>query len=243
MVDVHSHILPGLDDGSSSMEETIRMLEIASKWNIRHIVASSHGNLYDYDIEQYIESFNTLKKEIAERKLSIKIYPGMEIYLDENVPQLLKEKKLIPINNTNYLLVEVPFEATKEDALKMITQVKEMGYRLILAHPERYDFIQNEPSIAWRIVSKGCTLQINCGSLIGEFGENVRITAEQLADMGLVHIVGTDAHDKDVRSYYLGKLLHDMKEKYSDEEIHLWFSENPSRVLKGMELISTKDIK
>ena len=95
MVDIHSHILPRIDDGSDSIEESISMLELALKWNMRHIVASSHGNLYEYSIEQYRLAFNVLQQEISKREIDVKIYPGMEIYLDENTPELLRQKKVL----------------------------------------------------------------------------------------------------------------------------------------------------
>ena len=141
------------------------------------------------------------------------------------------------------MLVEVPFDATEEYTISHIQALIGMGYRVILAHPERYDFIQEDPSIAWKFVAKGCWIQVNYGSLIGSLGPQIQEAAEQLADMGLVHIVATDAHDEKIRSHNLSNLFPYIDKNYSREEIHLWMSENPSRVIKGMELLSVKDIR
>lgn len=253
MVDIHSHILPMIDDGSGSFEETIEMLSIAEKYDVRHIVASCHGNLdsYSYNIDQYREAFERLKSRIRQRNIHVKIYPGMEIMLSEDeekknqtpaVVDRLKANELLTINNTDYVLVEVPFNVNTRYIIEQTQKLMQAGYRVILAHPERYQVIQNHPERTHELVEAGCILQINTGSVAGVFGKGCQQVTLQLLDMEVVQIIATDAHDTNRRSHRMRDVIDVLFDRYGEDVIHLLTSENPSRVLKGMELLTVKDI-
>ena len=114
MVDIHSHILPGLDDGAESLEEALVMARLAVSSGIRHMAATSHGNYYDYTLEEYRESLEKLQEELAKEAIPLKLYPGMEIFLDDDAASMVQRKELLSLNHTDYLLVEFPFEMKKE---------------------------------------------------------------------------------------------------------------------------------
>lgn len=115
MVDIHTHILPGLDDGSRSLEESVDMAVIAAENGLNHIVASSHGNCFPYSMEEYWEQFRNLQSELRNRQIPVTLYPGMEIYLDEDAQELLEKQELLSINNTRNLLVEFPMEEESQN--------------------------------------------------------------------------------------------------------------------------------
>lgn len=243
MVDLHSHILPMLDDGAGSFEESITMLEIADKWNIRHIVASSHGNeMYPYRISQYKEAFARLQTEIRRRNLKVKIYTGMEIMLVGDVLDRLLSGEYITINDTNYVLAEVPFEVSSSHIITKVNRFMDEGYRVVLAHPERYEVIKRNPDRVQEILATGCVLQLNTGSIAGVFGRECQRTAINLLDRGMAQLIATDAHDTRRRSHNMRDTMEVLKSRYTSEQIHLWTSENPSRVIKGMELLAVDDI-
>ena len=130
MVDIHSHIIPGLDDGAESLEEALVMARLAVSSGIRHMAATSHGNYYDYTLEEYRESLEKLQEELAKEAIPLKLYPGMEIFLDDDAAPLVQRKELLSLNHTDYLLVEFPFEESEGNVLRRIRLLQEAGWKL-----------------------------------------------------------------------------------------------------------------
>lgn len=233
MVDIHSHILPGLDDGASSMEEAVSMAELSAASGMNHVTATSHGNYYDYTLEEYWEVFTELQSILEYREIPVKLYPGMEIFLDEDVLSLIKKDRLLTLNHTDYLLVEFPFDENPENVCRRIAELQEENFRIVLAHPERFFFIQKEPELACYLAEQGCVLQVNQNSILGDFGGKCQKLALQMLDEGMAGVIATDAHDTEYRSTSAARLMRFLKQNYSPVEIRLWLSENPSRILKG----------
>jgi len=173
MVDLHMHILPGLDDGASSMEESIRMARQAAAGGVNYIAASSHGNYYDYTVQEYVRKFRLLQKELNRQQIPVKIFPSMEIFMNERAMQLIRDRELLFINHTRYLMIEFDFRESPERVCRMVADLQQMKYNIILAHPERYTFIQEDPELAYYLAERGCVLQVNKGSVLGEFGKKV----------------------------------------------------------------------
>lgn len=234
MVDIHTHILPGLDDGADSWETAVKMARLAENSGVNHVVTSSHGNYYGYTLGEYKEAFGRLQRILKERQISVTLYPGMEIFLDDDVPDLLAKKQLLSLNGTNYLLVEFPFEESVGNVCRRIGTLQKMQYRVILAHPERYLFIQKDLELAYYLAEQGCVLQVNLGSLTGDFGRQCRKMAIQMLDDSLVRVLATDAHDTRYRTNDVREGLKFLKKHYPSRDIRLWLSENPSRIIKGL---------
>lgn len=237
MVDIHSHILPFIDDGARTLDEALQMASIAAKNGINHIVATSHGNYYPYTLDEYRKSFQRLQHAIRERNIPVTLYAGMEIFMDDQVFSLIDEKKLLTINSTNNLLVEFPFEEDPDRVCDSIAKLIKKQYNIVLAHPERYIFIQKNPEMAYYLEDMGCVLQVNRGSILGEFGERCRNLAIRMMDDGIVKVIATDAHDTEYRSPSIQKLVKLLERRYSPLEIRLWMSENPSRIIKGYDVL------
>ena len=174
MVDLHMHILPGLDDGASSMEESIRMARQAAAGGVNYIAASSHGNYYDYTVQEYVRKFRLLQKELNRQQIPVKIFPSMEIFMNERAMQLIRDREILFINHTRYLMIEFDFRESPERVCRMVADLQQMKYNIILAHPERYTFIQEDPELAYYLAERGCVLQVNKGSILGEFGKKCR---------------------------------------------------------------------
>lgn len=237
MVDIHSHILPNLDDGSESMEESMSMAMIAAQSGINHIVASSHGNYYPYTLEEYKAQFTALQKEINARNIPVTLYPAMEIYMDDQAVSLLECRRLLSINNTKYLLTEFPFEENPERVCRQIAMLQSRQCKVVLAHPERYIFMQKDPELAYLLEEKGCVLQVNKGSILGDFGGRCQELALRMLDDGIARVIATDAHDTKYRSPSADRLVEFLDRRYSPLEIRVWLSENPSRILKDRPTI------
>lgn len=149
MVDLHLHILPGLDDGAEDLETAVRMAKMAAHSGVFHMAATSHGNYYDYTLEEYRESFERLQRELVIRQIPVKLYPGMEIFMDENAGDLLECRELLTLNGTKYVLIEFDFEENVEKVCKYVDDLQNRRYNVVLAHPERYTFIQKDPEFAY----------------------------------------------------------------------------------------------
>lgn len=241
MVDIHSHILSGLDDGAESLEESLVMARLAVASGIRHMAATSHGNYYDYTLEEYRESFERLQRELAKEKIPLKLYPGMEIFLDEDAAFMVQRKELLSLNHTDYLLVEFPFDESEGNVLRRLRQLQKEDWRIVLAHPERYIFVQNDPEFAYYLADQGYVLQINGGSVLGDFGSRCQRMALQLMDDGIAGVIASDAHDTEYRSPDMNRLMEFLDQNFDPAEVKLWISENPSRILKGMPVLDLID--
>lgn len=237
MIDIHSHILPFIDDGARTLDEALQMASMAAQSGINHIVATSHGNYYPYTLDEYRESFDRLQCAIRERNIPVTLYPGMEIFMDDQAISLIEEKKLLTINSTNNLLVEFPFEENPNKVCVYIANLAKKQYNIILAHPERYIFIQKNPELAYYLEEIGCIFQVNRGSILGEFGDKCRNLAIRMMDDGIVKVIATDAHDTRYRTPSVQKLVKFLERRYSPVEIRLWLSENPSRIIKGYDVL------
>lgn len=237
MVDLHMHILPGLDDGSDSMEESIRMARLAAESGVNYIAASSHGNCYDYTLADYEKQFAGLQRELDRQKIPVKLYHAMEILMNRNAQQLLEEGKLLSVNHTGYLLIEFDFDENPERVYRMVAYLQRMKYNIILAHPERYSFVQADPEIAYYLAERGCVLQVNKGSILGEMGSECQRMAEMMLEDGIVQVIASDAHDSQYRTPQMDELIRYLKKRYTSMEIKMWLSENPSRILKGYPTI------
>ncbi len=237
MVDLHAHILPGLDDGAQTLEESLEMAALAVASDIRHMAASSHGNFYEYTLEEYREAFSVLENALAQRGIGLKLYPAMEIFLDDAAAGMLRKGSLLTINKTPYVLVEVDFEEHTETVCRRLDLLQQLGYVPVLAHPERYTCVQNDPELGYALAAGGCVMQVNAGSILGAFGTKCREAAMQLLELGCVGLLGTDTHDARHRPPSFDGLDHALGDKYSDKQLHIWLSENPSRILKGRPIL------
>ena len=242
MVDIHAHILPSLDDGSRSLEETLRMAKMAVSSGIRHMAATSHGNFYDYSLEDYRVVFQKAQKALTTEQIPLKLYPGMEIFLDEDAFFLLEKKELLSLNSTDYLLVEFDFEEQPEKVVDRIKRLQNKGWRIVLAHPERYRFIQKDPELACYLSETGCVLQVNGGSLLGDFGRTCERMALRFLEEGIVGAIASDAHDMEYRTPSVGRICRFLESFYEPAAVKLWMSENPSRILKGLPVLDLREL-
>lgn len=241
MIDIHTHILPGMDDGSVSIEESIGMARMAAESGVSILVATPHCNLpgvFDnYDSSNFENILINLRKALQKEQIPIEILPGMEVYGTEEVPNLLRKGRLITLNYSRYLLMEFSF---REDLLLteyLIHEVKDLGYLPIIAHPERYPYVQKHPGIVYDWIQQGCLVQLNKGSILGSFGTRTRNTAIALLECNLVSVIASDAHSSARRTTDLTMILEFIENNFSKEYAEILLAENPRRVIENTDLI------
>ncbi len=231
MIDIHCHILPQFDDGARSLDESLEMASLAHKSQINTIVATPHCNVPDaqnnYYGEKYKESFHQLNEAIAEKHIPIRLIPGMEVFVTYDLPNLIKDEKVITINNSRYILCEFGFSEDPEFIELMIRRIKELGLIPIIAHPERYDSVKYDIDFAREIVDAGALLQVNKGSFKQAFGPSAQKCAYELVKENLVSVIASDAHYSAYRTPYM---LDIAKELESICDAKTLFADNPLKI-------------
>ena len=197
-VDLHSHILPGVDDGARDDAMSLEMLRIAAADGIRTIVATPHADRTDRDrIIRGVVALNALAQDDA---LDITILPGSELRASNDLAGHFRAGLVSTINQTRYMLVEMPLAGSWPAYVSQVMFDLEIaGAWPILAHAERYPAIQQHPALVADLVDLGVVIQINANSLTGEAGKRARKTAELLLTARLAHVIASDAHDLQVR--------------------------------------------
>lgn len=241
MTDLHTHILYNVDDGSESLEMSIKMLEIAKKTGTENVVLTPHcipdmypNYMSDFVVQDVLVGrFEKLKRACADRKLDINLYLGMEVYADNNIVNLIKNGSLITINKSRYMLIEFPFEADPTWVGYILSKVQSTGIVPVLAHPERYTYVQQFPFMVHDWVNSGCLIQINRSSIIGRFGEVASNVTKLLMRDNMVCAVASDAHRPDRRVPVLNDAYQLVEKHFGQRYAKKIFSENPKLIINN----------
>lgn len=240
MIDIHTHILPGLDDGAQDMESSLLMAEIAAESGVTAIVATPHSNLTGYYANYWDDGLRgavaDLQDALRASGVGISLFPGMEIFGTPDVPELLEAGELIPLAGSRYPLIEFPFQDYARQATQVLSEVIAMGFRPVVAHPERYRYTQEFPPLLNQWVDMGCLLQVNKGSLMGRFGRGAELLSLSLLDRGFASFVASDAHSPAVRTTWLMDVKNFLSEEYSEDLAQRLLEDNPRRLLENAEI-------
>ncbi len=240
MVDIHCHILPGFDDGSDNIEESLRMARIAAGGGTKAIIVTPHSNIPDsyqnYLDKDYVEAFKSLKTKIKEAKIPLEIYPGHEIFAAEDFVEQIKKRKLLTLCDSDYPLVEFGFRERSESVYEKLQLLVAEGFTPIIAHPERYAFVAEDRSAPLRLKKIGCLLQLNKGSLKNKFGDNAYAISQSIIRHEVADFVASDAHSPYMRTPYLADAHEIISELHSPQYANLILSINPEKVLKNEKI-------
>lgn len=218
MIDIHAHILPGVDDGSPDMLDSLLLAEMAVESGVDTIIATphSHGRRDPRERMRRIrEAFYALRAELAAREIPLEILPGMEIFCREDLAERFREGTVLSLNGTDRYLIEFAFEESAVKCREYIELVRELGGRPVIAHPERYTCLQRDLTLAEEWIGLGCQLQMNKDSVFGAFGRKPRRTALQLLKKRQYSYVASDAHSPYGRTTHLGGIREFLEDKYS----------------------------
>jgi len=241
MVDVHCHILPGLDDGPEDIEESLAMAESAISDGITHVVATPHcNNNYPFDYARVQSLREHLQIEIGDR---LKLATGCDFHLSpENLDALRTDASRFCINQHDYLLVEfneISIPPSMDDTLHAL-QLK--GLRPIVTHPERNGILRRQPERLAKWVRLGCFVQVTAGSLTGTFGPRAQEDSLCWIAKGLIHFVASDAHNTKRRPLRLQAAYEAVSKQFGDAKAHALFLENPLAAFEGRDLPHVPEI-
>ena len=239
MTDILCHILPDADDGAETMEDALSMARAAAASGVKTLLATPHCNLPGSVEKNYVsydlrDRFVALCLAVRQAGIPLTILPGAEILCTPDLPELLLQKKLLPLAGTRYLLVEFIFDEPQSYIDDMLQAVIDHGFIPVIAHPERYDAVQQEPYAAAQWLEQGCVIQLNKGSILGTLGHRAEQTAHWLLDRGFAHVAASDAHAPSVRTTPLQELYAFLSQAYSPAYADLLLNSNPSRMIQKL---------
>lgn len=238
MIDIHCHILPNVDDGSESLEESIEMAKIAESEGITRIVNTSHCH-FDFkykkgnELKLELEKFNQALKE---ENINIEVLLGNELYYTSDLIERFDELDFFSMNNSKYILMEfspINFPKNIED---VIYEIKIRGYIPIIAHAERYKQVQEDVNIVLDCIKEGALIQVNASSILGKNGEKAEDTSKKLLDNNMVHFVATDAHSSNRRRPLIKDSYNYILKNYGKEVAEKLFIENPTSVIENRDI-------
>ena len=218
--DLHCHLLPGIDDGSKSLEESIRILKVAESEGVTEMILTPHyieNSKYNCNNKDKRELLDRLVEETRRENINIKLYLGNEAYIAENFVELLTKREITTLNNSRYLLLEFPLNQTYQNSKEILYELLTIGCVPILAHPERYRDFQKNQSLAEEYVRMGILLQGNYKSLFGKYVIAAKKTLEIILKKGLISFLGSDTHHRD--DYQIEKARKKIKKIVKSEKI------------------------
>lgn len=238
MIDVHSHIIPQADDGSKSIEETFKMLKEAEQSGFTDIISTSHYieghyELNKVDRQAWITALNAgMKKE----NININLYTGAEIFVSENMCDNIKSGAICTLNNTRYVLFELPMNTKTVYLEDVIFSLISMNLVPIIAHPERYSYVQKDPNILFDYIEMGVLFQSNYASVVGYYGKEAKNIVKKLLQHHMIHFLGTDNHRQNTIYANMNTILEELKKIISAEEIELLTNINPRKIINNEEI-------
>jgi len=196
MWDMHSHLLPGIDDGAPTLEHSIELIEKLIAFGYVGAVTTPHiyWDMYRNSPEIILEKLAVVKEEIAKRQLPFQLEAAAEYFCDEHFESQIEQGKLLHFGKEKYVLFEISFIQENINLGRAIFNMRLNGFQPILAHPERYEYWHSDFSRYESMLDKEVLLQVNINSLTGQYGPNVRRIAEKLIAKGMVSFIGSDCH-------------------------------------------------
>lgn len=235
MIDFHSHILPNIDDGASDEQEALNIIKEAKEAGFTKIISTSHyiEKYYETPEKQRTEVLQEILKK-TERKQNLQnLYLGSEIYITDKIIELIKQGKASTINNTKYVLIELPMNIKSLHAKDIIFHLMENGYIPVIAHPERYLYVQKDINYVQELAQMGALFQANYGSLIGLYGSKAKKTVKKLLKKDLIQFMGSDVHRENRIYPQIPLILKKLKKIVTDEKIQEITELNAQKVLNN----------
>ncbi len=236
MIDIHTHVIPGIDDGSMSLESSIQQLRLMSASGIDHVFCTSHymRGIYQFDKAAYRYKFAELVEEVKHQEIPIILHPGAEVFLIKGIEDDIHEKRLT-LGDSSYVLIESELNGLPPDFYNNLFDLLHKGYRPILAHAERYVSVMSRTHEVKSLIDKGIYIQINAGSLLGGYGAKIKATAWKLLNKGWVHFIASDDH---VRQDYeaFGKARQKVIDHIDVQTANLLTREYPRMILENKKI-------
>lgn len=237
MIDIHCHILPGIDDGAKDLKDSIIMAKHAAMEGIHTIIATPHLNQSYDNRKPLIESkVLELNKALIEEKIDVEILVGQEPRIYGEILEDYEKNEIQTLNNSQYLFIEFPSSQVPRYTEKLLFDIQMKGLTPIIVHPERNAELMERPDKLYQLVQKGALTQVTASSLCGYFGKKIKTFSEQLIEANLSHFIASDAHNVGNRSFKMSEAFDLIDSKYGIDYVYL-FKENAELIVDGKNVI------
>ena len=241
MIDIHAHILPGIDDGAKNWDQTLQMARLAVEDGITLMVATPHlykersiGTSHLNTREIILQHVAQLKDKLYEEKIPLEILPGCDFPLSFESLQFLDDGRALTINDANrYLLLELPDTALPPATEEICFYLQSKGITPIITHPERHMILQEMPYKLKRLIDLGCLVQMTGNSLTGWFGRGVKKISRQFVKLGYVHLLATDTHDPKRRPPVLSQAVIELSRLIGEKRAQAMVNDIPQKIIAG----------
>ncbi|MBT2756705.1 tyrosine protein phosphatase [Mesobacillus foraminis] len=234
MIDIHCHILPGLDDGAQHIDNSIDMVKLAKKEGINTIIATPHHKNGRYENTKHviIRKVDELNERLQKENIKLTILPGQEPAINGELLEDYQKGEVLSLNNTQYQFIELPSNHVPRYTTQLLFDLQLRGLTPIIVHPERNQEIQERPELLYNMIEKGALAQLTAGAVCGKFGKRVKNLSFDLIEANLVHFIASDAHNIYKRSFNMGQAFDVIGSKYGIDMLSL-FQENAELVIEG----------
>lgn len=235
MIDLHSHIIPGIDDGARSVEDTYNMIIEAKEAGFTDIVATSHffPNYFEPTTQELILWKNKLQELLNYKKIDIRLHSGMEVYICNGIEDFISNQQLLALGDSRYMLMEMPMNTPINFLDHIVYFLKSMNIRLIIAHPERYSYVQNNFEIINDYLDNDILLQCNYASILGFYGKGAEQTMKKMLKQHKVHFLGSDCHRPNSVYALIPEAVDKIKRLIGEDEFYDISTKNPKKVLNN----------
>lgn len=232
-IDIHSHILFGVDDGAGDIETSMQMLRTAAKDGVTDIILTPHNKPGRHSVSpaRMAEKADALRMRLSQENIGIRLYIGNELYYRSELIREIEDGQAYTLAGSRYALIEFNPLDDYDYIRNGINTILMGGYYPILAHVERYQNVCSKKGAVADLAEMGCYIQVNAGSIMGNFGLGTKRLTRKLLQQHLVHFVATDAHDTGKRAPYLADCADYIGRKYSESYAQALLYDNPGRIL------------
>ncbi|WP_437829650.1 tyrosine-protein phosphatase [Niallia taxi] len=237
MIDIHCHILPGVDDGPVTDEDSLDMAKAAVKEGIKTIIATPHhrNNKYENKREQILKNVSNLNELLKQENIPLEILPGQENRIYGEILEDFQKGEILTLSNTQYLFIEFPTSSVPRYAERLLYDIQVEGITPIIVHPERNKEILENPDLLYNFVKKGSLTQVTAASVTGYFGKNIQKFSKQLIEANLTHFIASDAHNIHNRSFKLDEAYNYIEDIMGKDYVYL-FMENSESILSNQNI-------
>ncbi|WP_419881728.1 tyrosine-protein phosphatase [Peribacillus sp. B-H-3] len=235
MIDIHCHILPGIDDGAKTIQDSLEMAKLAVQEGITSIIATPHhkNGSYDNTKTDILSKVKELNEVLKNAFIPLTILPGQETRIYGEILEDYEAGEILPLNiSSTYLFIELPSGHVPRYTERLLYDVQNKGLTPIIVHPERNQELIQNPDILYQLVKNGALTQVTASSLVGYFGKIIKKFSHQLIKANLTHFVSSDAHNITNRSFKIIEALDEIEKQYGVDMIY-FFQENAELLIQG----------
>ena len=240
MIEIHCHLLPGIDDGVKTFDEAINTIKKMQELGYKEICITPHyikGTSYTCNNEKKLSLLKELQDKLNENNIDIKLYLGNEIFVDENIKELIKKDEVSTINNSRYVFIELPRNDSINKIEDIIFSLKSKGLVPIIAHPERYMIFKSDYDLLYDFIDRGVLFQVNFESISGKYGKDSKKLAKYILKHNLATLLGGDVHhDTSIFFDKFNKNKKKIVKLVKEDKFNELISINPKKILNNESL-------